>query len=412
MSQESTDSRERAEGLLELGRPAEAERELRTALLDAPEDPDAFGLLARALIELGRHDEALEAARSAVALAPDEAHGHLLVALAAAASGDPETAQRAVREAIRLEPTEASYQVVHAHLLFDQDRYEEAITVAERAQELDPESVEAATILAASYAQLGRHHQAREAAEAALALDPAADHAHAAAGFAAIARGDSREAVARFRVALRLDPTDEAARAGLVESLKARNPVYGALIRFFLWQGRLPSNVQNVLTFSPLLFVFLIRSFGLDNRPAGIPLIAAACLLLLVSWAAEPVMNLVLLATREGAILLVADTRRSALLFLGFSVTAVGAAVAVALGAPSILAIVALGLGFFSLGVGSSHHLTPTRRRFVYVAGVVLAVCSLLAAALSAFVSADALVVPSVAVLLIGVGSLWLVRLA
>ena len=397
-------------GFLDLGRAAEAERELRGAIAARPDDAEAYELLARALLDLGRHEEALEAARTAVTLAPGEPHGHTLVALAAFAREDFRTAERAASEAIRLAPTWSPYHVVHAQALLSLDRYEEALAAAQLAQELDPDSAEAASILSAAYAWLGRHDQARDAAEEALALDPSADHAHATAGFAALARGDSKEAVARFREALRLDPTDDTARAGLVESLKARNPVYGALIRFFLWQARLPPNVQTAIAFSPLIATFLIRSLGLRDEPVGIVILGVLIAALVVTWAAEPLMNLVLLATREGAILLDDDSRRTALLFLGFTLAAVAFVVAPLLGAPDILFGLALGFVAFALGVGSSHHLDGVRRRLVHVAVFALPACAVLAIALAVLVSQDAAIVAVLPVVVAGIASLWVVR--
>jgi tetratricopeptide (TPR) repeat protein len=403
-------ARERAEGFLELGRAAEAERELRAAIAARPDDSEAHELLARALLDLGRHDEAFEAAQIAVSLAPDEPHGHTLVALAAFAREDFATAERASSEAIRLAPTWSPYHVVHAQALLSLDRYEEASAAAQLAQELDPESAEAASVLAATYAWLGRHDQARDAAEEALALDPSADHAHATAGFAALARGDSKEAVARFREALRLDPTDDAARAGLVEALKSRNPVYGALIRFFLWQERLPSGVQTAIAFSPLIVTYAVRALGLRDEPIGFGIVGAVVLVLVVMWSAEPLMNLVLLATREGAVLLDADSKRSALLFLGFAAAALGCVVGAVLGAPGALYGLAIGYTLFAMGVGSSHHLHGARRRLVHAAAFALPACGLVAVALAALGAETGANVMTIPVVLVGIASLWFVR--
>jgi tetratricopeptide (TPR) repeat protein len=410
LSTSPENARDRAEGFLELGRAAEAERELRAAIAARPDDAEAHELLARALLDLGRQDEALDAARTAVALAPDEPHGHTLVALASFAREDFETAEQAASEAIRLAPTWAPYHVVYAQSLLSQDRYEEALEAAATAQKLDPESADAASVLTAAYAFLGRHDLARESAKEALALDPSADHAHATAGFAALARGDSKEAVARFREALRLDPTDDAARAGLVESLKARNPIYGALIRFFLWQGRLPSNVQTAIAFSPLVVTYLVRALGLRDEPVGYGIIGAVVLVLVVMWAAEPLMNLVLLATREGAILLDEDSKRSAYLFLGFLAAAVACVVGAVLGAPGGFFGLAIGYTLFAMGVGSSHHLAGGRRRLVHAAAFALPVCGLVAIALAAVGAEAAANVMAIPVVLLGIASLWFVR--
>jgi tetratricopeptide (TPR) repeat protein len=333
-----------------------------------------------------------------------------MVALAAIAIDDNETAERAAREAVRLAPIWGHYHVVHAHALLGLGRHEDAIGAAERARELDPESADAATILAAVYALRGRHAEAREAAAEALALDPSADHAHTSAGFAALARGDEKEAVARFREALRLDPTDESARIGLVESLKARNPVYGAMIRFFLWQSRLPSGAQTAIALSPLIVTGVIRSLGLRDEPVGLAIILAVVLVVIVTWSAEPLMNLVLLATREGAILLDERSRMAALLFLGFVLAAVGSVVAAFLGAPPVLYGLAIGFTLFALGIGSSHHLEGLRRRFVQVAAVALPVWAALAIAVALLASQDAANVVAAPILLVGVATLWIVR--
>ena len=57
-------------------------------------------------------------------------------------------------------------------------------------------------------------------------------------------RGDFRGALEHFREALRLNPSLEWARAGLVEALKARYPVYGLLLRYFLWMSTLSRRAQ------------------------------------------------------------------------------------------------------------------------------------------------------------------------
>jgi tetratricopeptide (TPR) repeat protein len=400
-------AQERAAALLEIGRPADAERELRAAIADDPDDPETYALMSRALIALDRPGEALTAARTAVALDPEDPDGHFLAALAATGAGDHALAERSIGAAMSLAPTWPAYVTTYAWLLADQGRHDEAIEQASRAQELDPESAEAAAILAASLAQVGRHDEAREASRTALALDPGGDVMHSLAGFAALARGDRSEAEARFREALRLDPSDDAARILLVESLKARNPVYRALLRFSLWQERLPKEARLGIALSPIILGFALRAVGLRDHPVGYALLGVAGVLLLVTWSAEPVMNLVILTTREGRRLLDSDRRRTAYLFLGFVVAGVLSIGLVALGASGVFAGLAFGWFIFALGIGSAHDLSPGRRRLIDVLAWGVAACSLVAAVLGVAGLEDAAFVPVFVVVLAGIASLW-----
>ncbi len=408
MSEIVEQAQERAAALLEIGRPADAERELRAAIADDPDDPETYVLIASALVALSRPGEALAAAQTAVSLDPEDPDGHFIAALAAAEAGDHVLAERSIRAALTLAPTWPSYVAAYAWLLAAQGRNEEAIEQARRAQELDPENAEAAAILASSLAQVGRHDEAREASRTALALDPGGDVIHSFAGFAALARGDRREAEARFREALRLDPSDDAARMLLVESLKARNPVYGALLRFSLWQERLPRGAQLAITLSPVILGIALRVVGLRDHPVGYALLGVAGVLLLVTWSAEPVMNLVILTTREGRRLLDSDRRRTAYLFLGFVVAGVLSFGLVVLGASGVFAGLAFGWFVFALGIGSSHTLSPRRRRLINVLAWGVAACSLVAAALAVAGLEGAALWPVLVVLLAGIASLWI----
>ena len=47
-----------------------------------------------------------------------------------------------------------------------------------------------------------------------------------------------------FREALRLNPNMEWARQGILEALRARNPIYRVMLRYFLWMSRFRGKVQ------------------------------------------------------------------------------------------------------------------------------------------------------------------------
>ena len=77
--------------------------------------------------------------------------------------------------------------------------------------------------------------QANATVEASLARDPDNPYTHQAQGFAMLQQGDAKRALKHFQEALRLSPGFEPARNGLLVALRAKNPAYRLLLRFFLW---------------------------------------------------------------------------------------------------------------------------------------------------------------------------------
>jgi tetratricopeptide (TPR) repeat protein len=401
---------DRAELLLEAGQAAAAEREARAILAADPHEPYAQVLLARALIMLGRADEAVETAREAVAVDPDEEFALFTLGLALIASSDLTEAEQAIRAAIGIDPEEAAFHQALAAVLLQLDRREEALAAAEQARTLAPHDAEAAATHAHALVALGRANEGGRAARDALAIDPTGDIAHLALGLAGLHCGDSDQALAGFREALRLDPTDEAAREGLVLALKARHPVYSALLRFFLWQGRLPKEAQWALLFAPLVVGRLIRTT--DHTVWFFPLAVVFIGFVVLTWAADPFMTLTLLATREGRYVVGRDSRIAAALFGGFVVAAVAAGVGSAF-VDSHLLIVTFGFVVFALAAGNVDSLPPHRRKVVYRAAAALTLTAVLLIGLvAAGAGYSAFVTPAVVLILGAAASLWYVRLA
>jgi hypothetical protein len=68
---------------------------------------------------------------------------------------------------------------------------------------------------------------------------------HANQGWACLEQSEPRKALEHFsRSVATRNPGNEWARAGLVEALKARNVIYGMMLRYFLWMAKLPTGVQ------------------------------------------------------------------------------------------------------------------------------------------------------------------------
>lgn len=158
------------------------------------------------------------------------------------------------------------YHELHAGILLALERPEDAARAAGQARSLDPENAGAATQHAAALMQLGRLDEAADAVAEALRLEPESDVAHQVAGAIGLARGGGRDAVARYREALRLDPTDEDARFGLATAMKTRNPLYGQLVRFWLWESRLSRGASLAILFAPLVLMRVPGSMETSPR--------------------------------------------------------------------------------------------------------------------------------------------------
>ncbi|MFD2348129.1 tetratricopeptide repeat protein [Nonomuraea ferruginea] len=225
------DSLERARLLLQMGRPADAERELRGVLTEEPQHAGAHALLGLALVQQDRTDEALEESREGVRLAPDHYVPHYLSGQVHFQAGLVDEAVRAVVAGLALSPEHAPSWELLARVHMTRHDWPQMAETADRGLGLDPQHAELASLLAIALVMLGQNERARAVATQAVGNDPESALAHWAYGRAALAAGDPKTAAESFREVLRLDPGFDAARDLLVYALKQRNPVYRLLAK-------------------------------------------------------------------------------------------------------------------------------------------------------------------------------------
>lgn len=303
---------ERARLLLAQSRPQDAEQESMLALAQQPDNPEALALLALSRLEQGKKEPALEAARSAVGLAPEEPFFHSVHAHVLRDLDRPDDAFIAVQEALRLDPAEANHFSLLASIELYRNRWPAALEAAERALALNPEHVGAANLRAMALVRLGRKAEAMESVDYALDRAPEDAFSHANQGWNLLHRNEPRRAQEHFREALRLDPELDYAREGMLEALKARNPIYRGMLAYFLWLGRQTSRFQ---------WAFIIGIFfgGRAARMASEaqpelnwlwwPLLGLFYLFVYLSWTAHPMFNLLLRFDRFGRHVLSPDQR-------------------------------------------------------------------------------------------------------
>ena len=318
---------ERARLLLAQSRPADAENESMLALAQQPDDPQALAILSLSRLQQGKREPALAAVREAVGLAPDEpslhnVHGHVLHAL-----DRHDEALAATQEALRLDPGDADHFSLLASIELARGKWPAALAAAEQALELNPEHVGAANLRSMALVRLGRKAEAMEAVDYALDRAPDDAFSHANQGWNQLHRNNPKKAQEHFREALRLDPGLEYAREGMLEALKARNPIYRVMLAYFLWLGRQSTRFQWVFIIGIFFGSRLVRSLTETQPQLGWllwPLLGLFYAFVYLSWTAQPMFNLLLCFDRFGRHVLSPDQRVGAMWFGGVLALALG----------------------------------------------------------------------------------------
>lgn len=298
---------QRALLLLDQGRHALAEGEVRQALGQDPNDAFAHAVLALTLVGQEKRADATTAAQQAIHFAPDFPFAHFALARVLYDRNDYAGALRAIEEAIRLDPSDADYLSLLAAIHVDERHWPAALEAAERGLQQDPEHVGCTNLRAMALVRLGRKAEAGATIDAALAKAPEDATTHANMGWTLLHRGDHKQALEHFREALRLDPESEWARAGIVEALKAQNFIYALMLRYFLWMAKFPPNTQWAIILGGY-FGFRLAS-GLAAANPGlavvlVPLKFAYVVFALMTWLAQPLFNLLLRLNRFGRLAL------------------------------------------------------------------------------------------------------------
>ncbi|MCW2528191.1 MAG: hypothetical protein JWM76_3051 [Pseudonocardiales bacterium] len=370
MSEQSATLADRASALLELGRAAEAEAVVRSALQIDPDDVDLLLILSQALLAQSRYDKAQATAELAVAADPSSVTGLSCLAAAASGRGKFRVALTAVDRALQIAPDFADLHRQRAQILLADGRTPLALESAYRARELSPQNADVAAVLAEALSKNGQQTLARTEVSRALSLEPDSARNHRAAGRIGLHEGGREQSLRHFREALRLDPTDPSARAGFAAALKSRNPVYRQLLLFEFWFSSLPTQARWFVRLAPLVLVRVLASLG--DGPIVLAVLIPVLLVFVVSWATEPVLNLLLMASPVDRYLLTKRERTATAAFAGCAALSIGSLFGAALGSDRFVPYIFM-FGLLALLVTASAHVRGALAYKMYVAIVGLA---------------------------------------
>lgn len=290
-------SLERARLLLEHERFSQAEREARGYLAEHPEDPAGHYVLAFCLLAQDRYDDATAEAKLVVHLAPDEPHGHYALAKVMFARRRLDIALAVIGEAIRLDPYDADYRASLAAIHLERRQWQPALDAADEGLAIYAEHAGCLNLRAMALVNLGRREEAGQTISTSLQKNPHNAVTHANEGWRLLHAGQPKQAMHHFRESLRLDPESGWAKAGILEAIKARNPLYRWLLAYFLWMGRLSTGAQWGVMIGLYFGAKIVRTVA-ENSPELAPflwpLLGLYIAFALMTWLAYPLFNLLL----------------------------------------------------------------------------------------------------------------------
>jgi tetratricopeptide (TPR) repeat protein len=339
----------RAQLLFQHSRYAEAEKELRRALGESPNEAAAHALLAICLAEQDKLEEAQYTAEEAITLEPDWAYAHHCRSVVLEHRKRYAEAEASAREAVRLEPLDPDYRARLAATLFTQRKWQPACDAATEGLALDADHQACNHLRSMALTKLGRQSEAVASTDELLARDADNPMAHTNKGWALLHQGKPREALEHFREALRIAPTYEYAQQGIVEALKARNPIYRWMLAYFLWMARLSNAARWGVIIGGYIGAKFLSSLARNNpewAPWIMPFTMLYLVFVLLTWFAYPLFNLLLRFNKFGRYALSRDQRRASNWFgLCLAVFIVGVIANIAFGVQIALLVAGFAVG-------------------------------------------------------------------
>jgi tetratricopeptide (TPR) repeat protein len=315
---------QRATLLLEQGRTADAEKTVRQALEQEPEDSEALALLTRCYFAKREFERGIETALQATAADPGNSFNFYLLAFGYYQKENGAAAIKNLQQAIELNPYTAEYFGLQAYVLIAEKRFAGALEKADEGLAIEAENLTCLNARSIALNKMNRTADAIETMQGALAQDPGNEITHATVGWNFIEKGKHKEAQHHFLEALRLNPDYSSAKAGLKEALKSKLALYRWLLQYSFWvqnRGRKLQIALPIILY--IVFRVLIALSQNSDSTAGLSLILVGIYILIVvtSWTINSIANFVLLFHPLGRHALSVSERWSAITVVAALVT-------------------------------------------------------------------------------------------
>lgn len=358
----------KVEILIQQKRFAEAEGVLMDLLAGDPNNVRFLSLMAEVKLQQDQYEEANSIIGQAIGLAPDSSYLFYIRARIALQQDRPADAEEILQHAIELDPYDADYFALLSHIKTDRKQFEEGLEMADRALEIDAENLMALNARSRALNKLNRSEESFETIEGALREDPNNAFTHANYGWGLLEKGDHKKALEHFKEALSADPNMSYAQSGMMEALKATNPLYRLFLKYAFMMSRLASKYQWGVIIGFYLLVRLLNVLARKNEalePYLTPVIIALALIAFSTWIIAPISNLFLRFNRYGQVLLDKKEKMSSNFVAGaLAVFAVGTVLYVVLHDLRFLSVAIFG---FVMMVPFSMMFTPSKYNHAFL---------------------------------------------
>ena len=230
MTDTSDNLSERANALIEMGRPEEAIPLLVRAIALDPDDVYTRCRLVLALMRTGKQTEALEQAEAALAVDASGEWPHRLRAILLGQQGRHKEALESALKAVRIEPELPSALYTLGSVYVNLKRYKNADEVGVRMLEAAPDDSDSHKLLSFIAVRQNKHRDTEKHARESLRLDP--ENMDAMRSLAIGLRGQRKrkEATEAWLEVVRRNPTNKSYRHELIETSSAPEKVRTVVI--------------------------------------------------------------------------------------------------------------------------------------------------------------------------------------
>ncbi|MDR1516798.1 MAG: tetratricopeptide repeat protein [Dysgonamonadaceae bacterium] len=297
----------RIEILIQQKKYAEAERILKVLLAEDANDVNCLYLLAEVNLQQDKLDAAESIIDSAIGLSPDTALLFYVKSRIAILQDNYDEAEKNIGQSIALDANDADYFALFANIKLSRKQYKQALELSDKALEIDPENLLGLNTRSSVLLKLKRSEESFDTIQGALREDPNNAYTHANYGWGLLEKGERKKALEHFKESLKNNPNYSYAQAGMLEALKASNPIYNAFLKYALWINSLTAKYQWIVIIAFYLGMRILSTIAKTNKalqPYLTPLIFALAFIAFSTWIITPLSNLFLRFNPYGQFLL------------------------------------------------------------------------------------------------------------